>query len=794
MVAPKDFFNKIKAGAYYSWTKYKILPSVVAAQAALESGWGESKLTREANNLFGIKGTYKGQSVTMSTREETASGGSFYVNAQFRKYPNWASSIADHGELVGTASRYRAAVGETNYVRSVTAIKNGGYATDTQYISKIVSTIESNNLQAWDRDAIAGGDGGSFDFEGSGSDGDEYKTFVQNYIKENSATRPKIKQKDIKAIVIHEISENTTAKAFRETLNGGYSGRKQGYHIVVDDKDVIGTVPLNEGVYHSNRGAIKLNGIGNPDETTISIGIISKGKSFSSETLAKAMLATAEISTIYSIPSINIFYGFMVDGVREPLEWVENHFLYTTYIALVQAVKEKGANVILNPDYGKETPGTGGQAGQFIPGGEGVIKKLIEEALFWEGKLSYSQPARFNIYPGGSADCSSYTQYVFKKVTGRDIGGTTWPQVTQGKEIPVTSARAGDLVFFNGDNNPPSHVGLVIGPDMMINCQNKGVIVEKISPWHSYGSPPYRARRLFSDSEFDQSQQKPPTKPTINPKNTYVINVKAPVNATNSPTGGVSQKRLAPNEVYRVEEVSAQSLKIGDNLWVPRSAQAFTVSALPTSNAPIGTLTTKIQTRVMDAPSNNAKEFQEKGTAKIIPKSNIMSIYAYENGFAKIDPDLSMWAVASQAYGIVDINLVEEFIETIDFSKGQAIETNVYSKVYEKDYTTIELSIAPKNGVSIIAHELLLPIGSIVEIDVPTNRSLNRTAIVVSNSLSVTDGNSIEILFDNELEQYKFGSRKSFVKLIKQVEAPGGINIFFNNEQEKEVDPNDDFS
>lgn len=74
------------------------MPSITAAQAILESGWGSSRLSQEANNLFGIKGRYNGQYVLMPTLEW--SGGSWVtVNAEFRKYPDWATSVEDNGNF-----------------------------------------------------------------------------------------------------------------------------------------------------------------------------------------------------------------------------------------------------------------------------------------------------------------------------------------------------------------------------------------------------------------------------------------------------------------------------------------------------------------------------------------------------------------------------------------------------------------------------------------------------------------------------------------------------------------------
>lgn len=771
----KTFFNKIKAGAYHSWKKYKILPSVVAAQAALESGWGESELTKQANNLFGIKGAYNGQSVTMPTAENI--GGWITVNAQFRKYPSWSASVSDHGELVGKAPRYKAAVGETNYSKSITAIWAGGYATDPAYPQKIIATIESNNLQAWDRDAIAGGSGGDFDEGGSGSD--EFRNFQTDLIKENSATRPKLKLSSVKAIVMHEIRTNQSAKAFKNALSAGNSGQKMGYHVIMDDKDCLMTVPFNEGVYHANRtGKVNVSGLGNPNTTTLSIGIISKSdNSFSDASLIKGVLAVAEIANLFNIPYNNVLTGYQVDGVPEPAAWWSNHFLYSSFITLVKDAKEKGANVITNPNFGQGE--SGGASGDFIPGGEGVIKKVIEEALYWEGKLSYSMEARYNIYPGGSADCSSYMQYVFKKVTGRDIGSNTWAQVVQGKEIPLSQARPGDLIFFEGTYAaaPPTHVALCLksgNPATMINCQSGGVVVETV--WASA----YTARRVFSDSEYDQSQSKVPSVPSLNPKSSYVLNVKAPVNATNADIGGVSQRRLSPNENYRVLDVGTDSLKIGRNLWVPKMSSAITISQLATSTAPIGSLTTRLSTRVYTEPSTYAEPALEKGSNKVLNPVTTHSIYAVQNGFAQIDIDGNQWAVSTPTYASLDINLSEEFVQEVDFTKGQNVETMVRGRLISKEYAPVDLGINIESGISAFAHELLLPIGSIISIEVPTKPSLNRKAIVVSNLLQTDNGNDIELAFHNELDRYNFGARNCLVKLESYNEPPKGISDFYN--------------
>lgn len=86
------------------------------AQAALESAWGQSQLTTEANNFFGIKGAYNGQSVSMPTTEYNSNGQMVNTTANFKKYPSAYASFADNGSTLrnGTSwnPRYYSALGK----------------------------------------------------------------------------------------------------------------------------------------------------------------------------------------------------------------------------------------------------------------------------------------------------------------------------------------------------------------------------------------------------------------------------------------------------------------------------------------------------------------------------------------------------------------------------------------------------------------------------------------------------------------------------------------------------------
>lgn len=127
-----------------------ILPSVTLSQAIIESKHGESGLTKKANNLFGIKGSYKGQSVTMMTTEYI--GGHYVkVPAKFRKYPNWWESISDHSYLLISAKRYSNIPGCDDYIKACQNLQADGYATAPDYAQTLISYITKYDLTRFDK-------------------------------------------------------------------------------------------------------------------------------------------------------------------------------------------------------------------------------------------------------------------------------------------------------------------------------------------------------------------------------------------------------------------------------------------------------------------------------------------------------------------------------------------------------------------------------------------------------------------------------------------------------------------
>ncbi len=153
----QDFIDQIGKDAQKLGLKYDVFASVMIAQAILESGSGSSGLSSAPNyNLFGVKGSYEGQTVQLSTQEDNGSGDLYTISAAFRKYPSYAESLGDYVTLIregisGDSKYYQEAwrSESKNYLRAAQSL-TGKYATDTSYHHKISSIISAYHLTQYD--------------------------------------------------------------------------------------------------------------------------------------------------------------------------------------------------------------------------------------------------------------------------------------------------------------------------------------------------------------------------------------------------------------------------------------------------------------------------------------------------------------------------------------------------------------------------------------------------------------------------------------------------------------------
>lgn len=128
---------------------YGIPASVTLAQGILESASGRSRLAQNENNHFGIK----------STQSWIAGGGKYGLytddrpDEKFCSYDSVGDSYAHHSRFLKENSRYASCftLDADDYRGWAQGLDKAGYATAGKYAPALISIIESNDLQRYDR-------------------------------------------------------------------------------------------------------------------------------------------------------------------------------------------------------------------------------------------------------------------------------------------------------------------------------------------------------------------------------------------------------------------------------------------------------------------------------------------------------------------------------------------------------------------------------------------------------------------------------------------------------------------
>ena len=183
----KEFVDKLHGGAKNVEAKEGFNALFILAQVALETGWlryvsSDYHTGEYSYNLFNIKGKHNGKSVRVPTTEYYAmsrevldagfesvsehinkregrkvelisigeySGGRLKVRIldDFRKYPDYESSISDWIKLLKTKRYEPAYAVRGDLEQFAQKIYECGFATDPQYVSKILSI--ASNIKAY---------------------------------------------------------------------------------------------------------------------------------------------------------------------------------------------------------------------------------------------------------------------------------------------------------------------------------------------------------------------------------------------------------------------------------------------------------------------------------------------------------------------------------------------------------------------------------------------------------------------------------------------------------------------
>ena len=148
-----EFIDKYGAFIHKTVKGSGILAGTLISQAILESSgkdesgnWkvGGSKLSREANNFFGIKSSAKwgGKTYNIDTGE-VIKGKKVIVNADFRAYDSVKDSIEDYVKLLKENPRFSNVLKVKTVSEQAKELKKAGYATSLTYADTVTQVYNS---------------------------------------------------------------------------------------------------------------------------------------------------------------------------------------------------------------------------------------------------------------------------------------------------------------------------------------------------------------------------------------------------------------------------------------------------------------------------------------------------------------------------------------------------------------------------------------------------------------------------------------------------------------------------
>ena len=117
---------------------------MLVAQDAIESNWGKSSLSK-VFNFGGVKAVKGTPFVEKETKEYSAEKGTHKTKSKFRRF-NSLDDYVNYKISLLSGKRYQAFTGDPSQFYS--RVKDGGYATDPNYVAKLTNIYNSSILSA----------------------------------------------------------------------------------------------------------------------------------------------------------------------------------------------------------------------------------------------------------------------------------------------------------------------------------------------------------------------------------------------------------------------------------------------------------------------------------------------------------------------------------------------------------------------------------------------------------------------------------------------------------------------
>ncbi|MDT2754445.1 NlpC/P60 family protein [Enterococcus pseudoavium] len=501
-VDKKAFIKEISSQIKPLAEKHDLYASIMIAQAIIESDWGSHDFAQAPYyNLFGLEGQYQGQSV-MLDKKDVATGQT--EKKELKKYGSYKEAIQDYIEIIKTTSRdgnenYFSGVWRSNAkdYQTAAAALEGRFTEDQGYVQKLVSTIQENNLSSYDATEPV--------TPPVAQPAAETPAQAQEYTVQSGDT-------------VNSITDQfgIGVKEFTDWNKIDDSNIYAGQTVIVGNGEVKEEAPV---VQAEPAPAVEAPVAQTPPvvETTATVDQTATDTLLTVDTVASTsetpvvdqleQPAASPVQPAQTIPAPDQQVQAQEQQKQQEQAQQQAQEQQRQQELAQQQAQEQQRQQELAQQQAQEQQRQqelAQQQAQEQQRQQELAQQQAEEQQRQQEQAQQEQQATETsrgqqivdeagkyigtpyVWGGKDTsgfDCSGLTQYVYKQVTGKDIGGWTVAQESAGSQISVGQAQAGDLLFW-GDQGSSYHVAISAGGDQYIHAPQPGENVK-------YGSTQY---------------------------------------------------------------------------------------------------------------------------------------------------------------------------------------------------------------------------------------------------------------------------------------------------------------
>jgi len=195
----KTYIDQYKEIAKDNMRTHGIPASITLAQGILESGSGNGRLAKEANNHFGIK-CHTGWTGNSIKHDDDA------LQECFRKYRHASESFRNHSLFLSSRARYNDLfkLNKDDYQGWAKGLRKAGYATDPKYPDKLISLIQRYELYQYDNEVLGNS---------------KTKTIQQETSNEVTKPNTNVSNSNDTAVLAHKVAEGDTLYSISNKYN-----------------------------------------------------------------------------------------------------------------------------------------------------------------------------------------------------------------------------------------------------------------------------------------------------------------------------------------------------------------------------------------------------------------------------------------------------------------------------------------------------------------------------------------------------------------------------------------------